>query len=599
MTRFQDRSGRILIAALLIGAMPGWAAEPAGAASDQGAATAAAPAASNISEIEQLKQMLLDQQRQINELRRQLSERQKETDQPASAQATPVNAAAPASTVPTPASASVAGSPAAEAPASVFPSAGQVASTRAMIPRAAVLPDPLPQAAPAKPAAASNPCEAAPEGQSPAFIRLGSTCLIPIGFMDLTAVWRDKNAASSIGTNFGSVPYNNGVNAKNSEFRFSPQNSRIGFRFDGDWKGTHFIGYNEFDFLGTGGGSNYTVTNGAFVPRIRLFWVDVRKGKTEFLAGQSWSMFTPNRTGISAFPGDLFYSQVIDVNYMLGLTWTRQPGMRFLYHPNNKVTFGFSAENPDQYIGGSGGGGNPTLPSALTSLSGSQLDAGNLVLAAPTVHPDFIAKVAFDPSSRLHFEVGGIERTFRDYNPNTQKHFTSSGGGILVALNAEIFKNFRFVTTNSWGAGIGRYMFGLAPDLILRSDGSMSMVHSAGTVTGFEARVRPSLLLYAYYGGGYVGRNTALDANGTTLIGYGYQGAPNGQNRAMQELTFGFNRTLWANPRYGAINAMGQYEYAMRSPWSYVANQAGGKGAHDNTIYFNLRYTLPGGMPRF
>ena len=56
----------------------------------------------------------------------------------------------------------------------------------------------------------------------------------------------------------------------------------------------------------------------------------------EFLAGQSWSMLTPNRIGISALPGDLFYSQVIDINYMAGLTWTRQPGARILYHPSDK-----------------------------------------------------------------------------------------------------------------------------------------------------------------------------------------------------------------------------------------------------------------------
>ena len=32
--------------------------------------------------------------------------------------------------------------------------------------------------------------------------------------------------------------------------------ARIGFRIDGNWKGTHFIGYNEFDFLGTSGALN-------------------------------------------------------------------------------------------------------------------------------------------------------------------------------------------------------------------------------------------------------------------------------------------------------------------------------------------------------
>src|ERR1035441_8296323 len=157
---------------------------------------------------------------------------------------------------------------------------------------------PLPQALAEAPAAVSSPLQ----------LKIGETTIIPIGFMDLTADWKDKNAGGSLGSNFGSVPYNNAATSKLSEFRFSPQNSRIGFRVDGNWKGAHFIGYNEFDFLGTSGSNNLSVTNGAFVPRIRLYWVDVRKDKFEFLAGQSWSMMTPNRKGISALPGDLFYS---------------------------------------------------------------------------------------------------------------------------------------------------------------------------------------------------------------------------------------------------------------------------------------------------
>ena len=405
-----------------------------------------------------------------------------------------------------------------------------------------------------------------------------------------------------MGSNFGSIPFNNTVNGNLSEFHFSTQNSRIGFRIDGDWKGTHFIGYNEFDFNGTSGSNGIAVSNGAFVPRLRLFWVDARKGKVEFLAGQSWSLLTPNRSGLSALPGNIFFSQVVDINYVAGLTWTRQPGMRVLIHPSNKVTFGVSFENPDQYAGGSAGGSGITLP-ANFAIGNSQLDvaqnvsAGQNIYSQPTVSPDIIAKLAFDPSTRLHFEVGGIERNFKVVNPNLlSQHFSATGGGLLAGINAEIFKNFRLISTNYWSDGGGRYLFGQAPDLIVRGDGSLSLVHSGGTVDGFEARVRPNTLLYAYYSGIYIGRDTAIDTNGSK-IGYGYAGSANSQNRAIQEITFGFNQTLWASPRYGAINAMGQYEYLMRAPW-YVASGAP-KGTHDNTIYFNLRYTLPGGMPNF
>jgi hypothetical protein len=474
---------------------------------------------------------------------------------------------------------------------------GQVASTTPILPPAPPTPAPAPSPVYNPPL----PPQAGEAASSPLQIKIGDTTIMPVGFMDLTADWKDKNAGGSLGSNFGSVPYNNATTSKLSEFRFSPQNSRIGFRVDGNWKGAHFTGYNEFDFLGTSGGNNLSVTNGAFVPRLRLFWVDVRKGRFEVLAGQSWSMLTPNRKGISALPGDLFYSQVIDVNYLAGLTWTRQPGVRFLYHPSNQVTMGVSFENPDAYIGGSAGGSSVVLPAAFNAtgtapLAGTQLDNQTNVQTTPNVHPDIIAKIAFDPSARAHIEVAGIERTFKVWNPLTNTYFTKAGGGGSINANVEVVKNFRLVTNNYWSDGGGRYLFGQAPDLVVRADGSISPIHSGGTVDGFEAVVK-NTLLYAYYGGIYVGRNAVLDANGTSLVGYGYRGSSNGQNRAIQEISFGFNQTLWKDPKYGALNFMGQYEYLLRSPWYWAANVAGGKGTHDNTIFFNFRYTLPGGAP--
>jgi hypothetical protein len=507
-----------------------------------------------------------------------------------------------------------------------FTGIGQVASTTPIVPvaplPAVAFPSPIAGPRPqAGAAAAKNPCEAAPDQNAvPPYLRLGNVCIIPVGFMDLTPVWRDKNAGSSMGSNFGSVPYNNTTNGNLSEYRFSIQNSRLGFRVDGDWKGVHFIGYNEFDFNGTSGSSSLAVSNGAVVPRLRLYWADVRKGKVEYLVGQSWSMLVPNRKGISALPGDLFYSQVIDINYIAGLTWTRQPGMRVLYHANDKITFGFSAEQPDQYVGGSAGGSSSVLPAAYLSLQGTQLDGGaNLgactnntavtgtavsygctgqgYLAQPTVHPDFIAKVAFDPNSHLHIDLAGIESGFKTVNPALlSQHFTKEGGGVELGINAEIVKNFRLISTNYWSDGGGRYIFGQAPDLIVRGDGSLSLVHAGSTIEGFEARVKYTLL-YGYYSGIYIGRNSAFDANGTTRVGYGYSGSSNSQNRDIQEITFGFNQTMWSNPRYGAINVMGQYEWLLREPWFVAAGAP--KETHDNTIYFNVRYTLPGSMPNF
>ena len=363
-------------------ATPGWCADPAVSAGD----------------LEALKQRIAAQQEQIKKLQQAMDEQQKllETSLQNMAASSKAQTSDGTNVVATSAATNVAG------PVRLIPALGGAPLAH---------PYQTPQTS------HSNPCEG--ENVSPTFLRIGNVCVVPIGFMDMTAVWRDKNAASGIGTSFGSVPYINSTAAQNSEFRFSPQNSRLGFRMDGDWKGTHFIGYNEFDFLGSSAANNIGVTNGAFVPRIRLFWVDVRKGKVEFLAGQSWSMLTPNRKGISALPGDIFYSQVTDVNYMAGLTWTRQTGVRVLLHPTSKATFGLSFENPSEYMGGSSGGGQVTLPAALTGLAGTQLDNASNALATVTVAPDIIAKLALDPSSRLHFEVAGITSSFRIWNPAT------------------------------------------------------------------------------------------------------------------------------------------------------------------------------------
>jgi hypothetical protein len=541
-----------------------WAADPA-----TGPANAAKTDASV--EVQQLKDLLVKQQQQIETLRKALEAQQKMLEamdaKSAPAPATVAQHATPADRL------VASGSPMLVPPSTSSASGSPKLDTP--------LPAPAPQAA---------------TGGNPLQLQIGNVSIMPVGFMDMTAVWRNENAGSGIGSNFGSIPFSNSVpGGKLSEFRFSPQNSRLGFRVDGNWKGAHFIGYNEFDFLGTAGTNNIGVTNGAFVPRIRLYWVDVQKGKFEFLAGQSWSMLTPNRKGISALPGDLFYGQVMDVNYIVGLTWTRQPGMRFLYHPSNKVTMGLSFENPNQYAGGYGGATTIVTPAALTALTTSQIDTGAAsYLSTPNVHPDIIAKIAFDPSSKAHIEFAGIERTFRVVNPNTLQTFSKAGAGGSVNANFELFKGFRFITNNYWSDGGGRYLFGQAPDVILRADGSLSPIHAGGTIQGFEATVNPKVQLWAYYGAVYIGRDVAIDTTGKP-VGWGYTGSSNGMNRTVQEATFGLTHTAWKDPRYGALSFIYQYEYATRNPWYVAAGQP--TNAHDNTLYFDIRYTLPGAPP--
>jgi len=223
-----------------------------------------------------------------------------------------------------------------------------------------------------------SPAPAAQSGTetSPLQFKIGDATITPVAFMDLTNTYRSTNAGTSLQTNFGSIPYNNTIQGRLTENKLSAANSRIGFRVDTKYKGYSILGYYEGDFVGGIGNAafNTQVTSNSLVFRIRLYWVDLRKKKFEFLAGQSWSMITPNRKQISPWPADLFYTLVVDVNYMNGLTWGRIPGMRFVYHATDKATMGIALENSTPYFGGSGGGGVPILPSALAAAVGPELD---------------------------------------------------------------------------------------------------------------------------------------------------------------------------------------------------------------------------------
>jgi uncharacterized coiled-coil protein SlyX len=571
-------------------------------------------------DVSTLKQQVAEQQKEIEQLRSIVNQMKQKLDQsPAAATAKVAPAAAapaPTATAPVPAQTAVVSTP----------NLGEVASTSPMVPKAkdsssadssggVVAPMLTPSAA-----IHSAEQEAAKEGDqvSPLTFHIGSATLTPVGFMDFTGVFHNHAAGGNIGTSFGSIPYatNTGgvlpYQTNLSEFRTSIQNSRIGFRTDADVMGAHVIGYMEADFLGTPASTNIAVSSNSQLLRARLYWVDLMKGSWEILGGQTWSLLTPGRKGISPLPSDIFYTQDMDVNYQAGLFWGRIPELRFAYHhPSGKAAFAIAIDSPDQYAGGSSGGAAITLPTGLATPYAGELDfsASSGGIATPNLAPDIIAKLALDPSKRVHFEIGGVERTFKVYYPGVaavaatattpavtaipSATFTTEGGGGFVNLHLEIFKGFRLMTNNFWSDGGGRYIFGQAPDLVANADGSITPLHSSSTVSGFEY-TNKNTLIFAYYGGIMIGRDTVIDTTGK-LVGYGYKGSSASQNRTIQEATFGFNQAIWKHPKYGALNLIGQYSYLTRDPWSVATGQP--NNATLNELFINLRYTLPGSAP--
>ena len=153
-----------------------------------------------------------------------------------------------------------------------------------------------------------------------------------------------------------------------------------------------------------------------------------------------------------------------------------------------------------------------TYPSALTASGAlaSQFNDGTTTYKVPNLHPDIIVKAAFDAKPKgleQHIEVAGMVRSFKYFNPlpGVNHTFQTTGGGGAVNSNFELFKGFHLIENAFFSDGGGRYIFGVGPDLIVRPDGNLSLVHAYSTVDGFEANVSKNLMLYSYYGGAYYG----------------------------------------------------------------------------------------------
>jgi hypothetical protein len=453
------------------------------------------------------------------------------------------------------------------------------------------------------------------ENESPLFFKIGGAEFYPLGFMDLTGIFRTTNLGG-IGTSFGSIPYNNTFPGRLSELRMSAQNSRIGLRTHAKFGEADVTGYLEADFLGYQP-ANANDTSNSNTLRMRLYWVDYRRDKIEVLGGQTWSFMTPNRNGLSALPGDLFYGQEMDTNYLLGLTWARQAAFRVIVHPTNNWAIGVSVENPEQTLPSS-----VVEPANLTSSTNNfqefDSNSGNTSSTTgvnnpntPNLAPDIIAKTSldFNPGGHhVHFDVAGLFRTFKAINlvqstisgstvtaANTVTD-TIHGGGGEVGMNIELVKNLRVIGTGFWSDGGGRYIASTGgPDFIIRPDGTLSGVHSGSAIGGFEYQVVPKTMLYGYYSGAYFGRNYSSSTAGTppvvTLSGYGYPGSANSANRFLYEPTFGIIQTMWRNPSYGDLKVITQYSYVSRTPWFVAAGQP--TTAHTSMVYLDLRYDLP------
>jgi hypothetical protein len=453
-------------------------------------------------------------------------------------------------------------------------------------------------APPPTPATVSPNAVVANDKASPLSFRIGVADFTPFGFADFTSVYRSTNVGSGISTNFAGIPYSNTSAGQLSETRMSAQNSRLGLRIDSDLGDTKVLGYVETDFLGNAA-STLNVSSNAATMRMRLYFADFRWKGWEFLAGQSWSMLTPNRTGISPIPGDIFYTMDMDIAYQAGLVWARQPQVRAVYHASGGITAGLSLENPDQYVGGANGAPAVTFPAGF---NGAEVDSGSAT-TSPNQMPDVIGKLAYDTKVNglpWHAEVAGLYRSFKinTYTAGAapvNSDSTASGVGGSFNVDLELVKNLSLVGNAYLSDGGGRYIFGQAPDLVVNPpDASgaytISPLRSWSYLSGLEWKAAPQTTLFGYYSEIGIGRDASRQANGS-YVGYGYIGSPNSQNKAIDEVTLGATQTLWRDPARGALQVIAQASYVDRQPW-YVASETP-SDAHVGMLFVDLRYILP------
>jgi hypothetical protein len=443
--------------------------------------------------------------------------------------------------------------------------------------------------------------------ESPLSFRIGGTDFTPGGFVDFENVFRTTNSGSAIATNFGIIPFNNVAAGHLTEYRMTGQYSRANLRINGKYAGNDITGYIEADFNGNDAATVFQTSN-PHTFRLRLYWGQLKRGKWEFLFGQSWGLETPNRVGVSPNPADLAITLNEDANIQVGITYTRAGLFRLTWHPSKTFAWAAELQNSQQFTNGT-----VVFPAAFATTLNGQFDP-NGGANIPNLFPDVITKLAWDLGSdkHFHFEAGGILTNVKIATQpagvpaaiapfNTQ---TKWGGGILAATNFELTKKFRLLGNVLYGPAVGRYTIAQGPDAVVAPivltpttfSARPSVVHSGTALVGLEWQLTANTQIGGYVGADYFQRNFFLDPTQTPtkIIGFGGPGSANTNNRVIQEPTLDIVHTFWKNPSYGAVVLISQSSYVNRAPWFVAVTPVPQpKNAHLFMQYLSVRYILP------
>jgi hypothetical protein len=437
--------------------------------------------------------------------------------------------------------------------------------------------------------------------------RVGGLTVTLGGFAAVEGIYRTRNQASSIATNFGSIPLANSPNSHIPEYRESAQQSRFSLLTEGQIDPAQKLtGYLETDFLSAGTSSNSNESN-SYTLRLRQFWgnYDNTDLGLHILGGQTWSLATMYRSGLT--PRQESVPLTIDAQYVVGFNWARQPGLRVVKDfADHTLWAGVSIEAPQTTFGSSAGPNCLTGAQATTAIGGGTLEdtqcggsnTNSIQATSDNSAPDVIAKIAADPGWG-HYELYGLLR-FLDgrvsfASTGSGKSYQSTGEGIGGGMILPIIpKLLDFQVSGLVGRGIGRYGSSQIADATFSETGKLEPLSGYAVMGGFVGHPVPEVDLYAYGGAEGVQRKSFPGTAGygnpnVNLSGCGAElGTCNAVTASVVEGTIGgWWRIL--KSAYGTAQIGAQYEYVDRNTFSGIGSPKG-PSADENMVLFSVRY---------
>ncbi|GBR01159.1 hypothetical protein [Acetobacter oeni] len=433
---------------------------------------------------------------------------------------------------------------------------------------------------------------------------MGPIMLALGGFIDTSSVLENRHIASGTFNYWQDMPYPNEPRYHTNNFEGSARYSRISLMARGNISKTETIsGFFEMDF-GAGAATTDAYESNSYSFRLRQAYLayDNSEANFHFLAGQAWSMLTPDRVGI--IPRQESLPETIDAAMLAGQTWTRQWQARFVKDMmHHRLWLGLSIENPQTLYDTTGftdNDGAVSLPNGQTATITS--DGTGLTNPAPfsnEVAPDVIAKLAYDPSWG-HYELEGILHFPHDrvsgvgYGHNNTVIAGGGGGSMIVPI---IPHKLEVRLAGLAGVGIGRYGSALLPDATLNAQGKPVPLPSIQATAGIIAHPTSALDVYGYFGTQREGRRS-FSVDGAN---YGY-GNPNYSNagceielsslpctantKGVTEVTIGAWWRFLKGP-FGTVEAGTQLAYSRRQIWQGVG---GDPSTSMSQIFFDFRY---------